>query len=111
MNITPLSDWILVKFDPLRKRSTDIFLPGEEDKVAVRTGTVIRVGPGKPTRSGKRVPMHVSPGDRIAFFRWHQEHRPGKAVSKALSEIGDDVFMIRQSDVLFVFDGDVIVDV
>jgi hypothetical protein len=73
------------------------------------------VGPGKSTKSGKPIPVGVEPGERIAFLRWHQEHRPGKAASSALekmsTEIGEDVCLIRQADILFSYDGNVTVDV
>lgn len=114
--IRPLSDWMLVKFDPLKKRSDIIELAGDKDTSSVRTGTVLRAGPGKPFAKKSGVhPMEVKEGDRITFLRWHQEHRPGKATAEVLkqlsAELGEDVFIIRQSDILFVFDGDLTVDV
>ena len=115
MQIRPLSDWILVQFDPLKKRSGIIELAGDNDTSAVRTGTVLRTGPGKPLADGSLAPMEVKEGDRVTFLRWHQEHRPGKMTAAALKGIGEemgmDVHLIRQSDILFVFDGDVEVDV
>ena len=59
--------------------------------------------------------MLVKEGDRITFLRWHQEHRPGKANAEVLkkmsAELGEDLTLIRQNDILFVFEGDVTVDV
>lgn len=114
MDILPISDWILVKFDPLRKRSGIIDIAGDNDTSAVRTGTVLRTGLGKPNKNG-REPMLVSEGSRVCFFRWHQEHRPGKQVSDTLATIstdmGEDVMMIRQPDILFEFEGEVDVDI
>lgn len=117
MKIRPISDWILTKFDPLPKRSGIIELAGDNDTSAVRTGTVLMVGPGKPCSFGNvdRVPMEVQEGDRITFLRWHQEHRPGKMTADVLksmsADMGEDLVLIRQSDILFVFDGDVKVDI
>lgn len=115
MKFRPISDWILVKFDPLKKRSDIIELAGDNDTSAVRTGTVVRPGPGRPRNAGGVVPMAVKGGDRIAFLRWHQEHRPGKANAEVLkkmsAELGEDLTLIRQNDILFVFEGDVTVDV
>lgn len=114
MQFRPFSDWILVKFDPLKKRSDIIELAGDADTSAVRTGTVLRPGPGRPTKKGV-APMLVKEGDRITFLRWHQEHRPGKANAEVLktmsAELGEDLTLIRQNDILFVFEGDVTVDV
>lgn len=54
-------------------------------------------------------------GESIVFLRWHSEHRPGKANVEALAkwsaELGEDLCMIRESDVLFAYTGDVKVDV
>lgn len=115
MNFRPLSDWLLARFDPLKKRSGIIEIAGDNDTSAVRTGTVLRVGPGKPLDNGSLAPMDVKEGDRITFLRWHQEHRPGKANSEALkqmsTELGEDLTLVRQNDILFVFEGDVNVDV
>lgn len=115
MNVTPISDWILVHFDPLKKRSEIIDIAGDNDTTAIRTGTVLSTGLGRPLKKGGREPMTVTAGDRVCFFRWHQEHRPGKMVSGALSELstelGKDVMLIRQSDILFQFTGDMNVDV
>lgn len=116
MNVCPLSDWILVKFFPLKKRSNIIELAGQQSDSAVRLGEVVAVGPGRPLKKTVgREPMFVEPGAKIAFFRWHQEHRPGKAVSESLSrishELGEDVCLIRQSDILFEYTGDVDVDI
>lgn len=114
MNCQPLSDWILVKFDAKSKRSNLIEIAGDADTSSVRKGTVLITGPGK-WADENRLPMEVKPGDRIAFLRWHDEHRPGKMVSESLremsNELTEDVMLIRQTDILFLFEGDVTVDV
>lgn len=114
--LKPLSDWILVKRDPPQPRSSIIIDPGNEGS-NVRTGTVLRTGPGKTYEGGVVVPLDVEPGDRIAFLRWHHEHRPGKINTSTLRKIADefgvdaDVVLVRENDILFVFEGDVRIDV
>jgi co-chaperonin GroES (HSP10) len=112
--ITPLSDWLLVKVDPPSKRSGIIEIASDNDTSAVRTGTVLRMGPGKVLKKGGRSCVGLQIGDRVAFLRWHQEHRPGKSLKEAVQrnnpEIEDDLMLIREPDVLFAFDGDVSVD-
>ena len=53
-------------------------------------------------------------GDNICFFRWHHEHRPGKAQVAALGEyseeIGAPVVMVRKNDILFVYEGNPQID-
>lgn len=115
MNFRPNSDWILVKFNKLQKRSGLIELAGDQSESAVRTGTVLRPGPGRPNTKGGLSPMDVKEGDKIAFLRWHQEHRPGKANAEVLSrmsaDLGEDICLIRLNDILFVYEGDVTVDI
>lgn len=110
----PLSDWLLVQYDPPQKKSDIIEVVGGNES-SIRTGVVISVGPGKPLENGKESPVFVKEGDRIAFLRWHDEHRPGKAIAKALQDMNmdvkDTVMLIRQSDILLVLEDDVRVDV
>ncbi len=112
MNFRPYSDWILVKYDPPQKRSDIIELAGDENS-SVRTGTVVATGPGKQMDL-VRAPMEVKPGEKVAFLRWHEEHRPGKAIAKTLrsvkEDVGDNVMLIRLSDILFVYEGELRVD-
>lgn len=111
----PLSDWLLVKYDPPQKRSSIIEIAGDNDTSAVRTGYVVSVGPGKPLAKGGTAPVDLKVGDHVAFLRWHDEHRPGKQLAAALRDldmdVGDDIMLIRQSDVLFIFEGDLRVDI
>lgn len=115
MDVQPLHDWIVVRFEALEKRSAIIELPGQNES-AIRKGVVHLAGPGRRlvNREG-RAPMDVKEGDKIVFLRWHQEHRPGKAVSESLArkseELGEDLCMIRQGDILFVYTDDVKVDI
>lgn len=115
MDIRPLGDWIVVAFAPLEKRSSIVELVGQNES-AIRKGVVKLAGPGKRIwKTGTRAPMEVEVGDNIVFLRWHQEHRPGKAVSETIArlcaELKEDLCMIRQSDVLFKYTGDIRVDI
>lgn len=115
MRVIPLSDWIVVKVAPFDKRSSILELPGQNES-AVRKGVVVAVGPGRPlTETAGTKPVDVKEGESIVFLRWHSEHRPGKANVEALAkwsaELGEDLCMIRESDVLFAYTGDVKVDV
>lgn len=115
MRVRPLSDWLVVKVAPFDKRSSIIDLPGANES-AVRKGEVLEVGPGRAkTDTAGHEPMDVKVGEKIVFLRWHGEHRPGKAQVEALAkwsaELGEDLMMIRQNDILFAYEGDVKVDV
>lgn len=108
MNLRPLSDRILVELDPMKEESKGgIILVGDKSTEAVRTGTVVRVGPGKKAGHA-RAPLGVEIGEKVAFFRWHQEHQQGKQMTHVL---GPDHVLIKAEDVLFAFDKSVAVEV
>lgn len=96
----PLNDWILVRLEPLPEKVGALFrVHGER----VRTGVVLEVGLGvRHHKSGRRIPVGLEKGERIAFFREHLEHQQGKQIVHRLQEVGDDLGLIRSMDVLFV---------
>jgi co-chaperonin GroES (HSP10) len=112
MKLKPHSDWILVQCENF-KAPSDIIHSPNTDSSHIRLGKILAVGPGKyqGKKAITRTALGVDPGEKIAFLRWHQEHRPGKSVAKALhdlsDELGADVCMVRANDILFVFEGDV----
>jgi co-chaperonin GroES (HSP10) len=99
MKLRPLGDGILVRLDPLPEKQGLLFIPGGS---RVRTGEVLEVGPGRPTKSGARRPLGLEVGERIAFFREHFEHRPGKELVRSLAELEEDLGLLHVADVLFV---------
>jgi co-chaperonin GroES (HSP10) len=101
--IRPLHDWVLVKMDPLPVQHGAILLIQDNTVNVIRTGTVQKVGPGKKVGNGKRAPVGVEPGEKIAFLRWHLEHKPGQAVQRLLEDLGDDLGLIRGADILYAF--------
>lgn len=103
ISIRPLNDWLLVKMDPVAVMSGTIFLPTNPSRI--RTGTVIRSGPGRwPKRGVQRTATGVEAGDKVAFFRENLEHQAGKQLSGTLAEVGEDLAMLRVNDVLYVMD-------
>lgn len=104
MNFRPLSDYILIKLDPLPEETKGgIILIADNGVSNVRSGTVLRVGPGKPNERGHRIPIGVEPGERVAFLRWHLEHQSGKKIASFLAGLGEDLGLIRAPDVLFAY--------
>lgn len=94
MNFVPFHDWVLLEIEPVQKKSTLLELPTNES--AVRVGRVVKMGPGKEGQV-----MDIQVGQRLAFFRWNQEHQAGKAVHHVLSDISENLVVVRQTDVLF----------
>lgn len=103
MNVRPFSDWVVVRIDPMPNQIGSVIVPDSYRARDTHTATVVSVGPGKPLSNGARRPLEVVPGDRVCFHRWNLEHKSGQAVGHVLEEMGPDVAMIREPDILFVW--------
>ncbi|MCX6738017.1 MAG: co-chaperone GroES [Candidatus Parcubacteria bacterium] len=71
MNIKPLSDYILI--EPVtaeEKTKSGIFLPETAEKEKPEQGTVVAVGLGRKTASGKVIPLDVKVGDKVLFTKY-----------------------------------------
>ena len=71
MKITPLADYILI--EPMKKEEktkTGILLPDTAEKDRPEQGTVIAVGGGRKTSTGKVIPLDVKIGDRVLFTKY-----------------------------------------
>jgi co-chaperonin GroES (HSP10) len=113
MSLRPLSDVVLVKLHPLEKPSELLFTPNAEHQ-PLRTGTVVRVGPGRrklKSAGGVKttfIPSQLKEGERVAFFSAAGDASRGRLPPHFL---GEDEVLIREEDVLFVFDGSVKVSI
>jgi len=94
----PRSDWVLIELEPEKKQNGLIFRPGP---APVRTAIALAVGPGRTTKKGKLIPCEVKVGDRFPFFKAATETGQGRKIAERLPE-GQE--MIRESDVLFVYE-------
>lgn len=108
MNLDPQQDVVIVEMDPLTDQNRNgVIVLRDTSAQKIRTATIKKVGPGRRNpKTGERIPLDVKEGDRVAFFRWHQEHKQGQALSKFFGELGDNMAMIRQADILFTFTGE-----
>lgn len=95
--LRPFGDGVLVRLNPPAKRSTTIELPTNESNI--RTGVVVRTGPGKHKKG-----LQVAEGEKVAFVRWHLEHKNGKSVSTVIETEEPGCVLIQQRDILFVYD-------
>jgi len=107
--IRPLNDWVLVRCEPIPEMIGSIIVP---NGTRVRAGEVLAVGPGRVYRDKNvRTPPDVQVGERVAFFRETLETQQGKTVAGILQDLGDDLGLIRATDVLFVIPPGMEVDV
>jgi co-chaperonin GroES (HSP10) len=100
-------DWLLVHLDPDQTMSTTgiLHLPDGAHEHVLRTGTVVKAGPGKwalkpikGTKTYGRVPLGVEVGERVVFVKFAVTHTE---TSKRIQQIvGVDYGMIQPHDVL-----------
>ena len=108
MKLRPLNDWVLVKCEVIPEKIGNIFLP---HGTRMRTGEVLAVGPGRVYKDQKhRTPPDVTVGERVAFFRETLETQQGKTIVGVLQDLGDDLGLIRASDILFIVPPGTVVD-
>lgn len=92
MAIKPLGDRVLVKpVEEKEERVGSLYVP-ESAKEKPQEGTVEAVGPGRH-EDGKLVPLEVKVGDKVIY---------GKYAGTELKRDGQDMLIIRESDILAV---------
>jgi chaperonin GroES len=92
MQAKPLQDFVFVsKDDQLKQSASGLFLPGEERHIS---GTVLAVGPGRPSNDGASVvPVSVKVGDKVLF---------NKNTAVDVKVEGSDVFLLREEQLYCV---------
>lgn len=95
MTLKPLHDRILVRPAPPEEMTKGgIFLP-DVAKEKPSKGEVIAAGPGKQDENGKRWPLEVKIGDTVLY---------GKYSGTEIPVDGEDVLMMRESDVFAIIE-------
>ena len=93
MNIKPLSDRVVVKpQEAEEKTASGIILP-DTAKEKPQAGEIVAVGPGKASDTGSTIKMTVTKGDTVLY---------GKYSGTEINVDGDDVLIMRESDILAV---------
>ena len=91
MNLQPLGDRLIVEvLEEEEMTVSGIVLP-DTAKEKPQRGRVLAVGPGSRSDSGEIVPLDVATGDEVIFSKYG-----GTEVKLE----GDDVLILRESDVL-----------
>jgi len=96
--VEPLGSQILVKLKEAEEFSPGgILLPTKKE--APKGGEVVAVGPGeKDSTTGQLTPMDLKPGAKVVYGRY--------AGATAVTCGGVDHALVRQSDVLYSYDGE-----
>jgi len=95
MAFRPLHDRVVVKrLEGEDKTKGGIIIP-DTVKEKPQEGKIIAVGPGGRDETGKLIPLDVKAGDRILFGKWS---------GTEVKIDGDDLLIMKESDVLGVVD-------
>ena len=96
MKLRPLHDRVIVKrLEEEKKSAGGIIIPDNAAEKPVR-GKVIAVGPGKRGDDGRLMPMDIKAGDTVLF---------GKYSGSEVKLDGDELVVMREDDVMGVFEG------
>jgi chaperonin GroES len=98
MHFRPLHDRVVVRrFEAEEKTSGGIIIP-DTAKEKPQEGEVVAVGPGARDDSGQLVELSVKAGDRILFGKWS---------GTEVKIDGEDLLIMKESDILGVIDNGV----
>ena len=86
LNISPLHDRVVVKPAPAEEKTAGGIIIPDTAKEKPQRGTVVAAGPGK-----KDEPVTVKVGDTVLY---------GKYAGTEISLDGEDLLMMRSSDIL-----------
>ena len=94
MKIRPLQDRLVVKRTQEEEKTKGGIIIPDSAKEKPLEGTVVAVGSGKSVKGGKVVPLDVKAGDKVLF---------GKYSGTEVKVDGEDLVLLREDDVLAVF--------
>ena len=96
MKFRPLGDRVLVKrVEEETKTKGGIIIP-DTVKEKPQEGEIVAIGSGARDDSGKIVPLDVKVGDKILFGKWS---------GSEVKIDGEDLLIMKESDVLGVLEG------
>lgn len=94
MNVKPLADRIIVKAAEAEEMTKGGIILPDTAKEKPQQGEVVAVGPGKVSDSGNIVKVTLKSGDKVLY---------GKYSGTEITVDGEDVLIMRESDILAVF--------
>jgi chaperonin GroES len=98
MKFRPLHDRVVVRrIEEDTKTAGGIIIP-DTAKEKPMQGEVIAVGPGGRDESGKLIPLDVRKGDKVLFGKWS---------GTEVKIDGDELLIMKESDILGVIEGKV----
>ena len=93
MKIKPLSDRVVVKPQEAEETTASGIILPDTAKEKPQAGEIVAVGPGKVSDAGNTIAMTLKVGDNVLY---------GKYSGTEITVAGDDVLIMRESDILAV---------
>ena len=98
MKFRPLHDRVVVRrTEEETKTAGGIIIPDTAKEKPIQ-GEVVAVGPGGRDEAGRLIPLDVKPGDRVLFGKWS---------GTEVKIDGQDLVIMKESDIFGVIDGKV----
>ena len=98
MSFRPLHDRVLVRrIEAEEKTAGGIIIP-DSAKEKPAEGVVVSVGAGNKAEDGKVTPLDVKAGDKVLFGKWS---------GTEVKIDGEDLLIMKESDILGVIEGKV----
>ena len=94
--LTPLGDRVVVKPTPREEMTKSGLVLPDTAKEKPQEGSVIAVGPGRILDDGKRESMDVKAGDKVLYAKY---------AGTEFKIEGEDLLIVKQSDILAVVEG------
>ncbi len=95
VKVQPLSDRVVVEpLEETEEMRGGLYIP-DTAKEKPQQGTVIAVGPGRISDEGERIPVELKEGQRVLY---------GKYSGTEVTIDGQDLLIIKESDVLAIID-------
>jgi chaperonin GroES len=96
MKFRPLHDRVVVRRIEEDERTRGGIIIPDTAKEKPQQGEIVAVGPGAADEKGQVQPLDVKPGDRVLFGKWS---------GTEVKIDGEDVLIMKESDILGVLEG------
>ena len=93
MKLKPLSDRVVVKPEEAEEKTASGFFLPDTAKEKPQIGKIVAVGKGKMSDSGSLIKMDIKVNDKVLY---------GKYSGTEISFEGDELLIMRESDILAV---------
>ena len=93
MKIKPLADRVVVKPQEAEETTASGIILPDTAKEKPQAGKIVAIGPGKVSDTGNAIAMTVKVGENVLY---------GKYSGTEITIAGDEVLIMRESDILAV---------